>query len=104
MGSEQPNKNFFDDILRGLDEGTIVRGDKEFKTITIDGMPIHYNRTSGKLYYTENGVTTHAEITLEGEVTNIQLTESVTEKPYTDRELARTKRQFLESIVSQLRP
>ena len=103
MGFEGPRGNLsLNEIIAGLDSGEIVRGDNKFDTITMSDTSISFNRTTGELYFTENGVTTHALITPEGAVTGIQLTESVTGNPYRDRELARVKQQFLESIAPQL--
>ena len=103
MGFERPRGGLsLNEIIAGLDSGEIVRGDNKFDTISVGDVAISFNRTSGELYFTENGVTTHAQITPGGDVTEIQLTESVTGNPYRDREVARVKQQFLESIAAQL--
>ncbi len=91
------------ELLASLDRGEIIRGDKGFETVVAGSVTLQFNRATGELYFTENGVTTHALVTENGDVTGIQLTEDVTGAPYRDRELARVKQQFLESIATQLR-
>ena len=91
-----------DQIKAALDRGEIVRGDKGFEAIRTPDTTINYNRITGQVYFNQDNVTTHAEIT-NGRVVGIQLTESDTGKPFSDHAtLLQRKKILVDALQAQL--